>query len=95
MRNKLGYRGPLHVLSEVFASLDTDKSGNIGFDELVSEPCYVLSHTAVQLTRGVAGFGSDVLRLTKMIERISRDRSLNLFVGVDIALTHGRNAFGL
>lgn len=34
MRNKLGYRGPAHVLAHVFASLDLDHSGKIGFDEL-------------------------------------------------------------
>ncbi len=34
MRNKLGYRGPAHVLYQVFASMDLDHSGKIGFDEL-------------------------------------------------------------
>ena len=34
MRERLGFRGPIHVLQEVFKSLDTDGSGMIGFDEL-------------------------------------------------------------
>lgn len=34
LRNKMGYKGPHHVLVEVFESIDTDKSGKIGFDEL-------------------------------------------------------------
>lgn len=40
MRNKFRYGGPLHVLQDVFKSIDTDGSGKIGFDELfeVSKP---------------------------------------------------------
>lgn len=34
MRSKVGYRGPHHVLQAVFAELDTDHDGAIGFDEL-------------------------------------------------------------
>ena len=34
MRNHFGYRGPQHVLTDVFRSMDTDDSGVIGFDEL-------------------------------------------------------------
>ena len=34
MRDKLGFCGKPHVLNEVFQSLDSDGSGQIGFDEL-------------------------------------------------------------
>lgn len=34
MREKLGFRGRSAVLSEIFASLDSDDSGQVGFDEL-------------------------------------------------------------
>lgn len=34
MRSKLGYTGPKHVIDLVFKSLDLDRSGVIGFDEL-------------------------------------------------------------
>ena len=39
MRDKLSYKGPQHVLRQLFASLDTNASGTISFDELVSQPC--------------------------------------------------------
>ncbi|KOO31215.1 hypothetical protein Ctob_014689 [Chrysochromulina tobinii] len=34
MRDKFGYKGPSHALSQLFAFLDTDHGGAIGFDEL-------------------------------------------------------------
>lgn len=34
MRDKLGFCGKPHVLNELFHSLDSDRSGQIGFDEL-------------------------------------------------------------
>lgn len=34
MVNGFGFEGPLRVIDEVFASLDDDKSGKIGFDEM-------------------------------------------------------------
>jgi len=34
MRNRFGYRGSSHVIMELFRSLDTDGTGEIGFDEL-------------------------------------------------------------
>ena len=34
LRNRFHYHGPPEVLDEIFASLDTDGSGTIGFDEL-------------------------------------------------------------
>lgn len=34
MRGKFGYKGPPDVLTQIFAGLDTDASGQIGFDEL-------------------------------------------------------------
>jgi hypothetical protein len=37
MRDKFGYKGPSHALSQLFAFLDTDHGGAIGFDELVSD----------------------------------------------------------
>ena len=37
MRDKFGYKGPPHALSQLFAFLDTDHGGAIGFDELVSD----------------------------------------------------------
>ena len=34
MKNRFGYKGPPHVLDELFSALDSDGSGQIGFDEL-------------------------------------------------------------
>ena len=34
LRNKCGYRGPSAILTDVFNALDTDFSGELGFDEL-------------------------------------------------------------
>ena len=34
MREKCGFRGPKHIIDDVFTSLDVDKSGYISFDEL-------------------------------------------------------------
>ena len=34
MREKLDFRGPGHVLQDIFRSLDTDGTGQIGFDEM-------------------------------------------------------------
>ena len=38
MKSHFGYTGPLDVLDRVFAFLDTDASGQIGFDELYARP---------------------------------------------------------
>lgn len=38
MRTRFHYKGPLGVIDGVFASLDTDGSGSIGFDELYALP---------------------------------------------------------
>lgn len=34
MRTRLGFTGPLQILRDVFASIDADASGSVGFDEL-------------------------------------------------------------
>ena len=34
MRNTLGYKGPKHVIEEIFDELDSDKNGYISFDEI-------------------------------------------------------------
>ena len=41
MRDKFGYKGPSHALSQLFAFLDTDHGGAIGFDELVSDQRFI------------------------------------------------------
>lgn len=34
IRDRCGFRGPVHIVKQLFRSLDTDRSGTIGFDEL-------------------------------------------------------------
>ena len=88
MRYKLGFRGPSSVISEIFEDLDSDGSGEIGFDELFEfikgrrhsldprgNPKFILKLRMPDGAKGPAdvAWDVDVLR-TLLIDMLNRER---------------------